>query len=656
MLPPKPTTRIIQETQEPWGLTFDDERQAILQPLNTADIRACPGSGKTTLLVVKLGLLAQQWTSKHTGICVLSHTNAARREIEQQLGKHTALNALMRYPHFVGTIQTFMHQFLASPAAIERFGTRPHIVDNDHYTNEAKRHFYEGTRTNEGLYGARYAISRWIEDNPGYENAGDFVSTLEYLDDQLSLRPLGTKKKPVSWDTATGHALRQHKEEISRQGIFRYQDMAALAARHAKQHPGLAAIISHRFPIVLIDEMQDTIEEQADLISHLFDGRSVVQRFGDDRQAIYHSPNTNEPGARFPEGNQLPMKKSFRLSPSIARLARHVCADKHPEDLIGDQNKPDRQHTIFVFTRETIDKVLPSFAELVTQELGPTTKDEVKAVGANTKAKPEENKFPSAVPDYWDNYEAPHKKNKQRITCLAGALTQARTELTTRRSTGEARNTLLTAAARLLSLQGVNDEGRPLNPAKLVRLLRKEHPEHHQKLAEHLVTTIQALAQGTPPDSEHTGDTLKNILSPLLDDNWNDEAINFCTQAPEEQTTPDPAQDCINDQNVYQRETTHSRVEVTIGTIHSVKGQTLRAILILETFNRSHDLQQLVERGPLKGTAAKKLGKQFEEHLRRVFVGMTRPTELLCLAVLDEHLNTNDRTALETLGWTITTV
>jgi len=54
----------------------------ILKSTETLDIEACPGSGKTTLLVAKLAILARKWTSARQGICVLSHTNVARREIE----------------------------------------------------------------------------------------------------------------------------------------------------------------------------------------------------------------------------------------------------------------------------------------------------------------------------------------------------------------------------------------------------------------------------------------------------------------------------------------------------------------------------------------------------------------------------------------------
>src|SRR5580698_384343 len=68
------------------GPAGNDPRLAVIKSLDTLDIEACPGSGKTTLLVAKLAILARSWNERRRGICVLSHTNVARNEIENRLG------------------------------------------------------------------------------------------------------------------------------------------------------------------------------------------------------------------------------------------------------------------------------------------------------------------------------------------------------------------------------------------------------------------------------------------------------------------------------------------------------------------------------------------------------------------------------------------
>ncbi|MDP2699422.1 UvrD-helicase domain-containing protein [Thalassospira sp.] len=94
---------------------FDPARQKVLKDRTSIDVAACPGSGKTTLLVTKLAILARKWVDTRRGICVLSHTNVARDEIEKKLGSTAEGQVLLSYPHFIGTIHGFVDKFLAIP-------------------------------------------------------------------------------------------------------------------------------------------------------------------------------------------------------------------------------------------------------------------------------------------------------------------------------------------------------------------------------------------------------------------------------------------------------------------------------------------------------------------------------------------------------------
>src|ERR1039457_2554073 len=97
------------------GENGTDPRRNVIKSLSSLDVEACPGRRKTTLLVPKLAILARHWTERRRGICVLSHTNVARREIEARLGSTPEGKRLLSYPHFVGTIHGFVNEFLALP-------------------------------------------------------------------------------------------------------------------------------------------------------------------------------------------------------------------------------------------------------------------------------------------------------------------------------------------------------------------------------------------------------------------------------------------------------------------------------------------------------------------------------------------------------------
>lgn len=90
-------------------------RREFLKEMNSRDVQAAPGAGKTTLLGVKLRLLGRRWTPDMGAIAIVTHTNVARQEIENQLLGRPDAQRLLRYPHFIGTLTAFAHQFLALP-------------------------------------------------------------------------------------------------------------------------------------------------------------------------------------------------------------------------------------------------------------------------------------------------------------------------------------------------------------------------------------------------------------------------------------------------------------------------------------------------------------------------------------------------------------
>ena len=112
---PEITDADIEHAEQRLGFQFDDARRDFLKHMGTLDVQSCAGSGKTTLLVTKLDILARKWTSRSQGICVLSHTNVAKDEIQKRLGGSVSGIKLLSHPHFIGTIQEFVNRFLALP-------------------------------------------------------------------------------------------------------------------------------------------------------------------------------------------------------------------------------------------------------------------------------------------------------------------------------------------------------------------------------------------------------------------------------------------------------------------------------------------------------------------------------------------------------------
>lgn len=121
----------------PAGKTFDDERRDFIRNFNTIDLQAVPGSGKTTTLLAKLVILERKLPfADGSGILVLSHTNAAIDEIKEKVQRHCP--QLFSYPNFIGTIQSFVDEFLAIPFYISKFKKKPIRIDNEIYNEKIK--------------------------------------------------------------------------------------------------------------------------------------------------------------------------------------------------------------------------------------------------------------------------------------------------------------------------------------------------------------------------------------------------------------------------------------------------------------------------------------------------------------------------------------
>ena len=109
---------------------FDETRVNIIKEDSSCYVQACPGSGKTTALLAKLIILANKMPlPEGKGVCVLTHTNVAIDEIKAKLGQKA--DVLFKYPNFFGTIQTFLHKYVAAAALHYFYGSQINYVDDD---------------------------------------------------------------------------------------------------------------------------------------------------------------------------------------------------------------------------------------------------------------------------------------------------------------------------------------------------------------------------------------------------------------------------------------------------------------------------------------------------------------------------------------------
>mgnify|MGYP002138229184 FL=1 len=94
------------------------------------------------------------------------------------------------------------------------------------------------------------------------------------------------------------------------------------------------------------------------------------------------------------------------------------------------------------------------------------------------------------------------------------------------------------------------------------------------------------------------------------------------------------------------------KIEMEVATIHSIKGETHAATLIVETtFGRSYDISNVFTY-LVHQQQATQPRPQTVKFMKQIYVAMTRPRHFVCLAVHKKNINQHLSLA-EQKGWKI---
>ena len=402
---------------------FDISRVNIIKEDRSCYVQASPGSGKTTVLLAKLIILTNKMPlPEGKGVCVLTHTNVAIDEIKAKLGQKA--DVLFSYPNFFGTIQTFLHKYIAAAALHYFYGSQIAYVDDDvanavflkKYSklpigeSKLKGRIYRQTVSKEHIIDAAEIEALGGVDMLTSANVIKKKKRVDKYDFQLrdynwsniprEYKSLIRAKKDkilnsqgkeivlsykVDWgnnkiitdsgqigvDTPTGAEYIKIKEEMFSEGILSFQDAYDLAFRYIREKSlNFSRFSDKRFKYLFIDEVQDCNNQQVALIQKIFDeNKVVIQRFGDYCQAIYEKDESSGPeNDRLKDEQVLYIRNSNRFGEKIAKPLRTLCIEDNHQ-LIGNEEVPSTKPIIITY--EDPLSVLPKYAELLNSTLIP---------------------------------------------------------------------------------------------------------------------------------------------------------------------------------------------------------------------------------------------------------------------------------------------
>lgn len=137
----------------------------------------------------------------------------------------------------------------------------------------------------------------------------------------------------IDWEKNgdTKNILLKTIEKSQEKGDFTFEEMLLYAKQALNESDTISGSIQQRFPMIFIDEAQDTDSFQWELLRSAFDKDnvfSVRQGYGDSNQAIYGNVNMDEAEVYFPRENPLFLSESKRFDSRIAGLANTVALQK----------------------------------------------------------------------------------------------------------------------------------------------------------------------------------------------------------------------------------------------------------------------------------------------------------------------------------------
>ncbi len=608
------------------GEHFDEERKAAIRCLETKDILACPGSGKTTALLAKLLILSRKMPLENNrGICVLTHTNVAINEIKSRA--YFASQKLFNYPNHFGTIQSFVDKYLAIPSYILRFNKRPEYVDNEVFNSVIEK-----------SYNTLYAARTWLDRRS--EGGLEYLQRLRFNKDNFCISPKIDKEAFIGTDTPTYREINSLKLRILDWGYLCYEDAYSLAFEYLREHPGIRELISKRFAYVFIDEMQDSSTTQSALLNKIFNDNVVVQKIGDLNQSIFDYDADLECGWTVNDDRTMRITGSKRFPSLIANKVENLCVRR--QTITGNGRQNEITPVIIIYDNNTIQQVLNKFGEIIIRNnLHQHEKRVFKSVG--WRGKPHNHRI--TIPSYWNGYSKEIKVKKTEFSNLKNYLATQLDSFISSKGVNFYKKRLVNAFLRCLRIAEITDNERVFTDKKLHRHILENNPDFYKYFRNRLAKWCLQIHK-----QEDVFEEIKNYLTnefrEFFNYQVNDEFATFINSSDMEVEN----EETLQSNNIYKYSSGTTEVKIEVSTIHGVKGETHTATCYLETFFYDYDIKRIINY--MKGDNTEPRQKKVIQNLKMAFVGMSRLSHLLCVAVHRDSISGQEE-ALRRSGWDV---
>jgi hypothetical protein len=284
------------------GFRPTPEQENVICHESSAFITACPGAGKTRIMVERARHILRSSDSGR-GIALLSFTRAAVSGLDDQLRREALLGSPV-FPHFIGTFDSFIWQFIVSPFGIPDTEAAPRLIPD------------KGSRM----------VQPFDQAHPLPLSCFGRVSGK--IDAAVALRcGFDVSKKNQARIKASETSALKMQTRFRERGELDFDDARAVAVARladAEFATRLSFVLAARFREIIVDEAQDCNPADLEIIKWLRDAGIPTKVVCDPHQSIYafRGGITDQLFAfadTFDKNDQLGMCGNFRSSDNICK-------------------------------------------------------------------------------------------------------------------------------------------------------------------------------------------------------------------------------------------------------------------------------------------------------------------------------------------------
>jgi len=379
-----------------------DEQKRVIEHPGSAFIAACPGAGKTRVMVERARKLLNGGAPTRA-IAFLSFTVAAVSELDDRL-RREGLVETPAFPHFIGTFDAFLWQFLIAPFGIDGCVAKPKLIPD------------KDDRIIQPFAGAQSLPLECFD-----RMTGAAIPAL--------IQRHGFRGKIKAYETVA----RKARASFLERGELDFTDarsMALARLRAPARGAVLGGALAARFLEVIVDEAQDCNPVDLEIIDWLRAAGVPVKVICDPNQAVYGfrggvTRELAQFAKTFGEAERLPMNGNFRSSGHIAKC---VVALRAPnmrvsiDEALGEHRDEPKAVQILAYSGRGVPSTIGAkFQELV-REMGFQAQDcpvvsATRRTGANALGHPQDTgirdlsyRLAVAVSDFHFSFEIGGRK------------------------------------------------------------------------------------------------------------------------------------------------------------------------------------------------------------------------------------------------------